>query len=400
MSKNQFIRKVLKLVCFVHIYVFIFVFCMFYVTDIKINVEVSTTQSALKVSDYGINKSFYRQLDKSKIFNNQKNMKVTQRDLKIGHKDLKIKQKSIKHGVHIKKYHVEIDTSLVTLINWTNPKYPMNVNYLIENKYLCTSVRMLTVLVVVNSATDHFDRRQAIRLTWTNDKYYSHLGTVRVLFLLGKSPTPAVQVSIEKEAEISRDILQGDFMDTYLNLTHKGVMGFKWITDRCQNAKTILKVDDDFMVNMFLYLPKIKQLYSTDVYCDYIPTLIPRDKENKWYVSENHFRGQTRYKPFCKGKFVSINNDIIPLLYESAIRTPFFPYDDVLLFGYVIHNIKTVNVKRIMKSSMTSTNIVANVCLTRRKSNCTKFVIGATGDIEMRETWYNILKYFGNKRFN
>ncbi|XP_060583239.1 beta-1,3-galactosyltransferase 1-like [Ruditapes philippinarum] len=310
------------------------------------------------------------------------------------------KQKMFTQGVNHMKYRVQIDSNLVKLINWTNPKYPKDVKYVIENKYLCASVRKLAVLVVVNSATDHFDRRQAIRLTWTNDKYYSHLGTVRVVFLLGKSANLAVQMGIEKEAEISRDILQGNFMDTYCNLTHKGIMGLKWITERCRNAQVILKVDDDFMVNMFIYLRKLKTLHDRQVYCDYHPDKIPREENNKWVVSEDHFKGQTHYKPFCKGKFVSMTNSIIPYLYESATKTPFFPYDDVLLFGYVIHNVKTIRVKSLKRTDMTTTNYIARKCLDVRKYKCTRFVIGADNEREMRITWYKILKNFGNVKFS
>ncbi|XP_060578750.1 beta-1,3-galactosyltransferase 1-like [Ruditapes philippinarum] len=293
-------------------------------------------------------------------------------------------------------YTIQMAPNLEKLINWTNPRYPYNVTYLIENPDLCTSVKDdLSVLVVVNSGTEHFDRRLAIRKTWTNNKYYSHLGTVRVLFLLGMTANPLVQEGIEEEAEAFRDILQGDFIDTYLNLTHKGVMGFKWITERCRNAKMIMKVDDDFVINMFLYFQKVDTvLQSINVFCELIEGRVQRNKTSKWFVSEDHFRGEARYERYCEGKFVSMTNDIIPSLYESAMRTPFFPYDDVLLFGYVMHNIPGLKY-RSETECMAPKNDEAMKCLREQNSKCDNLVIATNDVFEMETAWAAILENFG-----
>ena len=37
-------------------------------------------------------------------------------------------------------------------------------------------------------------------------------------------------------------------MDTYENLTYKAVLGLRWIIDHCQQAKFVLKIDDDVQV--------------------------------------------------------------------------------------------------------------------------------------------------------
>ena len=312
-----------------------------------------------------------------------------------GSDDQKVEQPVIFGPDTYGNYTVQMQPNLEKLINWRDPKYPYDVTFLKENPNLCSSVKNLSVLIVVNSGTDHFDRRQAIRSTWANDKFYSHLGTVRVLFLLGMNDNPAVQAGIDKEAEVFKDILQGDFIDTYLNLTHKGVMAFKWITERCRNPKMIMKVDDDFVVNMFLYFQKLGgEMRSINVYCELLmQAVVQRNISKRWYVSEEHFRGELYYKRYCEGKFVSMTNDIMPSLYKSAMRTPFFPYDDVLLFGYVMHNIPGLRY-RTDSIGMTLKNDVGMMCLNERKSYCEKFVIAANNAKEMKKTWSTILKYF------
>ncbi|XP_052233182.1 beta-1,3-galactosyltransferase 1-like [Dreissena polymorpha] len=99
--------------------------------------------------------------------------------------------------------------------------------------------------------------RLAIRRTWANDTYYRKMGVARVLFLLGQVEDLELQMKMEAEFKEYRDMLQGDFRDSYRNLTHKGVMGYKWITERCRNAKFILKTDDDIVVNMFILFTRV-----------------------------------------------------------------------------------------------------------------------------------------------
>ncbi|XP_060562194.1 beta-1,3-galactosyltransferase 1-like [Ruditapes philippinarum] len=297
------------------------------------------------------------------------------------------------------KFPLKMISNLSKLINATNPKYALTINssYLIENPNLCKRALNFSVLVIVNSATDNFERRQAIRATWTNDSYYHHLGKVKVMFLLGKPLNNIVQEMIKRESEAYADILQGDFVDTYFNLTHKGVMSFKWIQESCRNPKHILKVDDDILVNMFLYFEHIQntpKVRDANVYCHYGTSPVVRKQSIKWYISDNHFRGVKYYLNFCRGKFVSMTNDIIPSLYLSASKTPFFKLDDVLLYGYVMHNIPSLKYETLAWNEMQEDNGNAIKCFETLKDKCQLVIMQASGIHEMSETWSTVLKYF------
>ena len=63
---------------------------------------------------------------------------------------------------------------------------------------------MITLLVMVASAAQHSDRRNAIRQTWA----YS-LSGVKVIFLLGQGQDQ--QTKIQSESELYNDIIQEDF---------------------------------------------------------------------------------------------------------------------------------------------------------------------------------------------
>lgn len=284
------------------------------------------------------------------------------------------------------------------LINATKTLYPLTLTapYLIENPTLCSSVPNLSVLVIVHTAPNHFDRRRGIRKTWTNNTFFSDLGTVRVLFLLGRVKDPKLQVQIETEFKTFGDLLQGDFIDAYRNLTHKGVMAYKWMSERCRNAQFILKVDDDITVNMYKLFTEVLPKYkgkTKQILCNHIhPGTMPiiRNKKSKWYVSENHFREQKFYPRYCSGFLVLFTKDIIPAMYRSASLTPFFWVDDVYLYGLVPSHVPGIQYNGIQKGSHQLNGRMAIKCYKNVTKTCDFLVTGAGESAVMEEIWYNM----------
>ena len=88
------------------------------------------------------------------------------------------------------------------------------------------------LLVVVCSAVENVEERQAIRETWAKDQ--EELEDVKVIFMLGNPANESLQPSVIKEAEVHGDIVQESFMDTYANLTIKSLMLLKWFTNSCK----------------------------------------------------------------------------------------------------------------------------------------------------------------------
>lgn len=105
----------------------------------------------------------------------------------------------------------------------------------------------LDLLVIVNSAVNHWEARSAVRQTW--GRFAVERGAT-LFFLIGSTTDPSFQRRVEIEEEHNGDILQGHFIDNYFNLTLKTISMMKWISDRCSKVKYVLKVDDDMFVNM------------------------------------------------------------------------------------------------------------------------------------------------------
>ena len=141
---------------------------------------------------------------------------------------------------------------------------PHPFKYTIITKTVCKD-KDLFLISYIHTAPSHYKRRMVIRETWGNPKYYPDV-KVRVVFVMGKTfDKEEVQSSLEYEAEQYGDIVQEDFLDSYKNLTYKGIGALKWVTKYCSHAKFVLKADDDIFVNTFTLLRHLKSLHETGI---------------------------------------------------------------------------------------------------------------------------------------
>jgi len=54
------------------------------------------------------------------------------------------------------------------------------------------------------------------------------------------------QALLQQEVEEYHDIIQGDFHDSFRNLTIKDIMFMRWMTTYCPQTKFIFKVSNSF----------------------------------------------------------------------------------------------------------------------------------------------------------
>ena len=60
-----------------------------------------------------------------------------------------------------------------------------------------------------------------------------------------------IQRSLEEESQEYGDLVQGDFLDNYYNLSYKAIMGNLWVAEFCSQAEFLVKTDDDMFVDMY-----------------------------------------------------------------------------------------------------------------------------------------------------
>ncbi|XP_071176337.1 beta-1,3-galactosyltransferase 1-like [Mytilus edulis] len=256
--------------------------------------------------------------------------------------------------------------------------YPIVISqpYKINNEGICRRVPKITCIVMVHTSLNHFERRRNMREMF-NSTYYSP-NIIRVVFLMGLTNNSTLQTMIEYESLVNQDIVQGYFMDTYHNLTNKGVMGLKWITDHCRNAEFVAEIDDDVFMNFHRIFGRLKFIKDRRKYlvCNRLnanSNFIQRGINDKWYVHRDDFKGYKFY-PFtsCSGLAVFISIDLVPLLYKAALISPFFWVDDFYLFGILPAKIHGVIHYGINEHVSLNHRRTFN-CFTKYKDTCELF---------------------------
>lgn len=194
------------------------------------------------------------------------------------------------------------------------------------------------IIVVVHSAPKNFLNRKTIRQTWGSED-----PRARVIFLLAAVGDLNLQNEILKEHKEFGDIVQGNFVDAYRNMTYKHVSAFKWFVYYCSEAKYLIKTDDDVLVNTpllynYLEVPQAssKKFHREKLMFCRLETCsqVLRSNISKWSVTYDEYDGDY-YPNYCPGFFILYSADIIKSLYQVAQSLPYFWIDDVHITGTV-----------------------------------------------------------------
>lgn len=226
----------------------------------------------------------------------------------------------------------EVDDDFNQLIDFKSFKY-------IHTHRSCSELaKQPKVILAVHSAPTHFEHRVLIRETWGYKDPRALL-----IFLIAMVEDQSVQAKIDVEFDLYGDIVQGNFLDSYKNLTYKHVMVMKWFTYNCPDVPYLLKVDDDVFVNTPLLYEYIEvpsnesqEIHKEKlIFCgvSHTPPVI-REIGNKWYVSPEEYP-EDNYPTHCSGYTVLLSSDVAQQIYHKAQTLPYFWVDDVFVTGIV-----------------------------------------------------------------
>ena len=224
-------------------------------------------------------------------------------------------------------------SNVINPVKLANP-HPFNI--IIKADHVCDN-RDIFLVSYIHTSPDHYKRRMVIRQTWGNQKYYPDIN-IRVVFIMGMKPqNPEVQKALLFESEQYGDIIQEDFMDTYRNLTYKGVAGLKWVTQHCSHAKYVLKSDDDIFVNMFTLLRHLKSFYNMNINRNGLLMCLVWSRmkvmrEGKWKVDKSDF-AEDYYPTYCSGSAFTMSTDVAIGMHNVSYHVPFFWVDDFYITG-------------------------------------------------------------------
>lgn len=112
-----------------------------------------------------------------------------------------------------------------------------NISVLIDEPSLCQAMSStVDVIFLISSDVRHVHHRSKIRNSWAhvtrnNTSHFRHV------FLLGTTVNVTHMDGVRQESEEFHDLLVGDFLDSYWNLTFKTLMGLHWAANSCRNAR-------------------------------------------------------------------------------------------------------------------------------------------------------------------
>ncbi|KAJ8318417.1 hypothetical protein KUTeg_003508 [Tegillarca granosa] len=220
-------------------------------------------------------------------------------------------------------------------------------------KFITTGVNICNktspyLIILIPSIPENKNNRDAIRNSWgsvaagtiwPNDKLDVK---VKLAFLLGKSRSPIIDKSIKQEILDEGDIVQGNFIDSYYNLTLKILLGLKWVSQYCNEAEYVLKADAD----TFVYLPRLVDTlrqHSVGIEGRIFGNTVPGAKvkrSGKWQVKKSVYPF-SHYPTYVYGNTYVLSANIVSRLFRNSEYMPYIPIEDAFITGILAKVIET-----------------------------------------------------------
>nr|XP_054765186.1 beta-1,3-galactosyltransferase 5-like [Lytechinus pictus] len=242
---------------------------------------------------------------------------------------------------YIRKHGIRgIPTRNASTLNYfQEPIDKHHFNYTHNPKKICfhkngTDMEVFLVFFVL-SAPSNFEQRDAIRRSFGKRDTWPSTGGGQVVtvFLLASTSKPELQEKIDTESTNHGDIVQETFVDSYLNLTRKTIMGLKWVKNHCRHAKFIMKIEDDTSVIQPRLLTILRNANHTNYTLGHVfkKPVVMRDKKNKFFLSKEYYPDD-HFPPYPVGHGYVMTTDVVEAAFNVAVTIPLFHLEDVF-FG-------------------------------------------------------------------
>ena len=259
----------------------------------------------------------------------------------------------------------------------------------------CGSLTNESAIIVIYTSIANMEGRNIIRNTYANTTLLSELN-MRHIFLIGKfkdGENEKLWQIIMAEQEIYRDIVIGDFVDTYRNLSYKGLTALRFVQEYCKTVKWVIKLDDDTIANTprIIHILRKRHLHRKftlfgKLYSHSKPIICPR-RPLKWCVNKTSIHASKlgrRYPNYLMGIGYVLTADLVPYMLEKAAYNPPFDIDDIYMTGILTRYIRG---KKILQWG----TIIQNEKLRRLIPG--KHIIGHSSRNNIEARWQHIQEY-------
>lgn len=216
--------------------------------------------------------------------------------------------------------------------NLTEQKFDTAAEFPVNHPNVCRGD--VDLVVVVCSGLGNFKAREHVRKSWglySKQEIYK----TRLVFLVGMGDKANLE-QVLQENRVHGDIIVGNFIDTYRNLTLKSISVLKWMSSFCGNAKYGLKADDDVFVNIPNLISAMSSKWQTMekfiIGSKQIGAKPIQDKNSKWYTPKEDF-GEREYPPYVSGTAYAFTIPAAKALYRVTGRVKAFWLEDIYITG-------------------------------------------------------------------
>ncbi|KAG7513611.1 N-acetyllactosaminide beta-1,3-N-acetylglucosaminyltransferase 3 [Solea senegalensis] len=193
------------------------------------------------------------------------------------------------------------------------------------------------LLLVIKSSPGNYERREVLRKTWAKERLHNGKKIHRV-FISGTTDTGFEKLRQNKLLEMEHreynDILQWDFVDTFLNLTLKQILFLEWMERNCPNARFLLNGDDDVFANTDNMVEYLQSLKDNDggkhLFAGSLMSGDPiRNPNSKYYVPVQVEINS--FPIYCSGGGFLLSGYTAMVIYKMSQSIPILPIDDVYM---------------------------------------------------------------------
>ena len=161
------------------------------------------------------------------------------------------------------------------------------------------------------------------------------------MFLVGRSNGSNLNNLLQHETQIYRDIVIGDFHDSYRNLSLKTLLGVKWSLGHCQPTY-ILKTDEDCYVNVIALVQWLHDYHVTNgskpLYAGKIQKgmQVVRKRSHRYYVSFKRFHWPV-FPAYASGGGYVFSASLLRKILNASREVPLIPVEDACFGLYMQH---------------------------------------------------------------
>lgn len=259
--------------------------------------------------------------------------------------------------------------------------------YLINRKLCKKDVYML---ILMGSHPDHREIRNVFRDTLGNLQLPGL--PVQLAFTFGHFENVTRQRFIEDESQLHGDIIQGNFNDSYHNVTLRDLMGLRWAWQHCPHARLIMRMDDDVTVDVYNLIDAVERKYAqltSSVGCFQTMASTPVLRTGHYAVSTAEHPADY-YDTYCQGWMYILTTKMAFNLDVASLKVKPYWMNDAYITGTLIKALGTTPVDLNVNYT-----INANDVRNSKDNTVPKYTVGPTDvDVNLTLTMHRLYENY------